>query len=53
MTTTSDRQPKTAVVTGASAGIGAATVVRLAAAGFRVIAGARRLDLASLRRPSA
>lgn len=35
---------KTAVVTGASAGIGAATVAGLARAGFRVIAGARRVD---------
>jgi NADP-dependent 3-hydroxy acid dehydrogenase YdfG len=33
-----------AVVTGASAGIGWATVERLVAEGFRVIAGARRLD---------
>lgn len=36
--------PKTAVVTGGSSGIGAATVGRLAAAGFSVITGARRLD---------
>lgn len=33
-----------AVVTGGSAGIGAATVHRLAAEGYRVITGARRLD---------
>lgn len=34
----------TAVVTGASAGIGKALVPALAAAGFRVVAGARRLE---------
>jgi NADP-dependent 3-hydroxy acid dehydrogenase YdfG len=35
---------KTAVVTGASAGIGAATAVRLSKEGFHVVVGARRLD---------
>ncbi|HTY73287.1 MAG TPA: SDR family NAD(P)-dependent oxidoreductase [Actinomycetes bacterium] len=35
---------RTAVVTGASSGIGAATVARLRAEGFDVIAGARRRD---------
>ena len=39
----SDDRP-IAVVTGGSSGIGAATVRRLAAEGFRVVAGARRLD---------
>jgi len=34
----------TAVVTGASSGIGAAAVHRLAATGFRVVCGARRVD---------
>lgn len=37
-------RPPVAVVTGASSGIGAATVSHLRAAGFDVIGGARRLD---------
>ena len=40
----SENPAKTAVVTGASSGIGAATARALAGAGFRVYVGARRLD---------
>ena len=36
--------PRTAVVTGASAGIGAAAMRRLGRGGFRVVGGARRID---------
>jgi NADP-dependent 3-hydroxy acid dehydrogenase YdfG len=41
---TATAETRTAVVTGASSGIGAATVRRLRAEGFEVIAGARRRD---------
>jgi hypothetical protein len=39
-----DLSGKTAIVTGASSGIGAATASALAAAGMRVVAGARRVE---------
>ena len=40
----SNSQPKIAIVSGASSGIGAAAVAHLARAGFRVFGGARRLE---------
>jgi len=43
-------QGKIAVITGGSAGFGAATVRQLARRGWRVIAGARRLELVHVDR---
>ena len=45
MGTGDDRPGRVAVVTGASSGIGEATVLRLAAEGWTVVAAARRIDL--------
>jgi NADP-dependent 3-hydroxy acid dehydrogenase YdfG len=44
MTTTPSRPARTAVVTGASSGIGAATARHLAAEGFHVVCAARRVE---------
>ena len=44
MTTTPSRPTRTAVVTGASSGIGAATARHLAAEGFHVVCAARRVE---------
>ncbi len=44
MSDTAARGPKTAVISGASAGIGAAAAHQLSRAGFHVVLGARRVD---------